>query len=70
MNTVWSLVCLPHGFLSTEITYWAKRLINRLYGGKVLPKFLVNRQDMTLDPDILQTDELWSKTEAILAAEE
>ena len=42
--------------MSSEMTYWTKRLINRLYG-KVLPKFLINRADMTLDPQILQTDE-------------
>ena len=70
MNTIWSLICLPHGYLQSEIALWAKRLINRLYGGKILPKFLINRQDMTLDPQILQTDEIWSRTEAALAAEE
>jgi hypothetical protein len=69
MDTLWSLVCLPHGYLSSEMAYWAKRLASRLYG-KVLPNFLTNRSDMTLDPQILQTDEIWSKTEAELAAEE
>ena len=69
MDKLWSFICLPHGILSSEIIFWVKRLINRLYG-KVLPKFLVNRADMTLDPSILQTDEIWSKTEASLAAEE
>ena len=68
-DTLWQFVCLPHGYMSSEMAFWAKRLINRLYG-KVLPKFLINRSDMTLDPQILQTDELWSKTEAALAAEE
>lgn len=48
-DTLWQFVCLPHGYMSAEMTFWAKRLINRLYG-KVLPKFLINRADMTLDP--------------------
>ena len=69
MDTVWSLICLPHGFLSSEMTHWAKRFINRVYG-RILPKFLMNRADMTLEPAIYQTDESWSKTEASLAAEE
>lgn len=69
MDTVWSLLCLPHGYLSSEIAFWTKRFFNRVYG-KILPKFLINRGDMTLDPQILSNDELWSKTEAALSAEE
>ena len=69
MDTIWGLVCLPHGYLSSEMTYWCKRFFNRVYG-KVLPKFLINRADRELDPQILQTDEVWSKTETALAAEE
>ena len=52
MDTVWSLICLPHGYLSSEIAYWCKRFINRVYG-KILPKFLINRADRELDPQIL-----------------
>ena len=51
------------------MTFWAKRFVNRVYG-RVLPKFLMNRADMTLEPAIYQTDEIWAKTEASLAAEE
>ena len=70
MDTVWSLICLPHGFLSSEMTFWAKRFINRMYG-RVLPfKFLMNRADLTLDTSIYQRDEIWFKTETALAAEE
>lgn len=68
-DTVWSLISLPHGYLSMQMAYWAKRLINRFYG-KVMPKFLTNRSDMTLDPQILQLDEVWAKTEADLEKEE
>ena len=32
MDSIWELVCLPHGYLSAEFLYWVKRLINRLYG--------------------------------------
>ena len=60
---------MPHGVLSSDMTFWAKRFVNRVYG-RVLPKFLMNRADMTLEPAIYQTDEIWAKTEASLAAEE
>ena len=68
-DTLWKFVCLPHGYMSSEMAFWAKRLINRLYG-KILPKFLINSTDVTVDPQVFQPDELWSKTEAALAAEE
>ena len=68
-DTLWQFICCPHGYMSSEMTFWAKRLINRLYG-KILPKFLINQSDMTLDPQIFQPDEQWSKTEAALAAKE
>ena len=32
MDSIWELVCLPHGYLSAEFLYWVKRLVNRLYG--------------------------------------
>ena len=69
METLWSLIVLPHGYLSSEMTYWVKRFMSRLYGN-VLPKFLTNRSDMTLDPQILQNDDIWRQTEVDLAAEE
>lgn len=68
-DTLWSFVSLPHGFLSSEITYWIKRFINRVYG-KDLPKFLINQSDMTWDPAILQTDITWGKSELALYEED
>ena len=49
VDTLWSFVCLPHGYLSMQMAFWSKRLINRFYG-RVMPKFLTNQADMTLDP--------------------
>lgn len=69
MDTVWRIVCLPQGYRSSEMIFWAKRFINRVYG-KVLPEFLINKGDMTVNPENLHFDKIWYRTENDLAAEE
>ena len=66
MDSIWELVCLPHGYLSAEFLYWVKRLINRLYGQR-LPNFL-EKLGGTLHSR--QIDEQWRHTEAYLAKAE
>ena len=63
MDSLWELVCLPHGYLTPEFLFWTKRLINRLYGQR-LPHFL-EKHGGTLDSR--QTDPTWSGTEAAQA---
>ena len=66
MDSIWELVCLPHGYLSAEFLYWVKRLINRLYGQR-LPNFL-EKLGGTLHSR--QIDDQWNHTEAFLAKAE
>ena len=51
MDTLWAFICLPHGYLTQELTYWVKRIIQRIYG-PVLPEFL-RKTDLTNSPFIV-----------------
>jgi hypothetical protein len=66
MDTLWSFMCLPHGYLTHELTYWTKRIIYRFYG-PVLPDFL-RRPDPSAH--LPKSDYVWSSTEQKLQQDE
>ena len=68
MDTLWAFICLPHGYLTYEMTYWAKRIIHRIYG-PTLPDFL-RQPDPNGTAFVPKLDYIWSQTEQKLAQEE
>ena len=68
MDTLWAFMCLPHGYLTHEVTYWTKRIIARIYG-TTLPDFL-RQPDPTCGAYVPKYDFVWSNTEQKLAQEE
>ena len=66
MDSLWELVCLPHGYLSPEFLFWVKRLINRLYGQR-LPHFLEKQGEPPLNN--MEPDKIWKTTEEDLLKE-
>jgi len=58
MDTLWTFICLPHGYLTHELTYWTKRIIHRIYGPS-LPDFLQKPGSSTAPT----ADYIWSSTE-------
>lgn len=68
MDTLWSFICLPHGYLTHEISFWTRRIIYRIYGA-ILPEFL-RQPDPTSGAFVPKYDYNWSNTEQKLAQEE
>jgi len=60
---IWQYVCLPHAYLESKITYWAKRIYYLLYFNEVPIFFKEKCANEGLELANMDFDEAWMKNE-------